>query len=374
LSPRPDPNAVSGVPGWRELVAPYAKANGRRGALELFCTALPFLTLVAGVFLGLNHEIWPALVLVLPPSAFLVRLFIIQHDCGHGSYFKARWANDLLGRIIGIFTLTPYAFWRRDHALHHATSGNLSRRGIGDITTLTVREYLARSAPRRLLYRLHRHPLTLFIVGPAYQFLLLHRIPRGSLARNREGWLSVVGTDATLAAILVAAVLLLGWRPLVVGYLPIAMLAGSIGIWLFYVQHQFESTYWRHEAEWNFETAAFEGCSFYDLPGVLHWLTGHIGFHHIHHLAIKVPSYRLRAAYEAVPAFRQARRLGLRDSFQCWRLALWDEQRGRLVPFRDVRRSPTEIIEAFPDASRHPYADFLGASALSGDAGEPGDG
>lgn len=350
MSSRPDPNIVSGVPGWRELVAPYAKANGRHGILDLFCTALPFLGLVAGVFLGLTHEIWLALVLVLPASAFLVRLFIIQHDCGHGSYFEARWANDLLGRTIGIFTLTPYAFWRRDHAVHHATSGNLSRRGIGDICTLTVREYLARSTPRRLLYRLYRHPLMLFIVGPAYQFLLVHRIPRGSPARNREGWLSVVGTNAALAAILAAVVLLLGWRPLVVGYLPIAMLAGSIGIWLFYVQHQFESTYWHHEAAWNFEAAALEGCSFYDLPGVLRWLTGHIGFHHIHHLAIKVPSYRLRAAHKAVPAFHGARRLGLRESFQCWRLALWDEQRGRLVPFRNVRRSATGI-EAVGDAS-----------------------
>ena len=351
MSSRPDPNAGSDVAAWRQLVAPYAKANGRRGILDLFCTAVPFLTLVAGVFLGLSHEIWPALVLVVPASTFLVRLFIIQHDCGHGSYFEARWANDLLGRTIGILTLTPYGFWRRDHAVHHATSGNLSRRGIGDISTLTVREYLSRSVRRRLLYRLYRHPLTLFIVGPAYQFLLLHRIPRGSLARNREGWLSVVGTNAALATILVAMVLLIGWRPLVVGYLPIAMLAGSIGIWLFYVQHQFESTYWHHEAEWNFEAAALEGCSFYDLPGVLRWLTGHIGFHHIHHLAIKVPSYRLWAAYKAVPAFHRARRLSLRDSFQCWRLALWDEQRGRLVAFRDVRHSAAKIIEAVGDAS-----------------------
>ena len=342
MSPRPDPNVAGGAPGWRELVAPYAKANGRRGVLELLCTALPFLALVAGVFFGLVHKIWPALVLVLPASAFLVRLFIIQHDCGHGSYFNTRWANDLLGRIIGVFTFTPYAFWRRDHAMHHATSSNLSRRGVGDITTLTVREYLARSAPRRLLYRLYRHPLTLFVVGPLYQFLLLHRIPRGSPYRNREGWLSVVGTNAALATILAVTVLLLGWRTVVVGYLPIATLAGSIGIWLFYVQHQFESTYWCHEPEWNFESAAFEGCSFYDLPGVLRWLTGHIGFHHIHHLAIKVPSYRLRAAYEAIPAFRQARRLGLRDSFWCWRLALWDEQRGKLVPFRDLRPRPAE--------------------------------
>jgi acyl-lipid omega-6 desaturase (Delta-12 desaturase) len=335
--PRSDP-AAPGTPGWRELIGPYAKANGRRGVLELLCTALPFFVLVAGVLFGLAHEIWAAMSLVVPAAAFLVRLFTIQHDCGHGSYFPSRRANDLLGCIIGVFTLTPYSFWRRDHAVHHAGSGNLSRRGIGDIATLTVGEYLARSASRRLLYRLYRHPLTLFLVGPAYQFLLVHRIPRGSLRKNREGWISVIGTNAALAAVLGAAMLLVGWRPLVAGYLPIAMLAASIGIWLFYVQHQFEGTYWRQDSEWEFEAAAFEGCSFYDLPGILRWLTGHIGFHHIHHLALKIPGYRLRAAYDAIPAFRRAKRLSLRESLGCWRFALWDEQRRSLVPFSAIRR------------------------------------
>ena len=222
---------------------------------------MPFLALLAGIFLGLAHEIWAALILVLPAAAFLVRLFIIQHDCGHGSYFKARWANNLLGRVIGVLTLTPYAFWRHDHAVHHATSGNLSRRGTGDITTLTIGEYRARSALRRLIYRIYRHPLLLFVIGPAVQFILVHRIPRGSPTRNHKAWLSVLGTNVALAAVAAVIVLLIGWRPLVIGYLPISFLAGSIGIWLFYVQHQFENTYWRKDAEWNFEAAAFEGCS-----------------------------------------------------------------------------------------------------------------
>jgi omega-6 fatty acid desaturase (delta-12 desaturase) len=217
----------------------------------------------------LDHDIWLALVLVLPAAFFLMRLFVIQHDCGHGSYFRSRWVNNFLGRIIGVFTLTPYAFWRDDHTRHHAGSGNLARRGIGDIITLTVGEYHARSPARQLLYRIYRHPLVLFVIGPAYQFLLMHRIPRGSPARNSKKWLSVFGTNATLAVVAVGVIILLGWRPLVIGYLPISLLAGSIGIWLFYDQHQFEDTYWRSSAEWNFEAAAFEGCSFYDLPGIL---------------------------------------------------------------------------------------------------------
>jgi omega-6 fatty acid desaturase (delta-12 desaturase) len=322
--------------GWRELAAPFAKPDGRRGALELLYTAAPFLLLVGAILYGVQQEIWGAVALVLPAAAFLVRLFIIQHDCGHGSYFRSRRANDYLGRIIGVFTLTPYAFWRQDHATHHATSGNLSRRGVGDITTLTVREYLSRPALRRLLYRLYRHPVVLFVIGPAYQFLLVHRLPRGHPLRSRTTWLSVLGTNAVLAAAGAGVVLLLGWRPLVIGYLPISLLAGSIGIWLFYVQHQFEDTYWRNAPQWDFQAAAFEGCSLYDLPAILHWLTGHIGFHHIHHLAIRIPSYRLRAAFDAVPAFRQARRLRLRESFGCAKLALWDERRGRLVRFADI--------------------------------------
>jgi acyl-lipid omega-6 desaturase (Delta-12 desaturase) len=320
--------------GWRELVSQYARADGWRGTFELLSTALPFLLLVAGLFWGLHQGLWEVVFLVVPAAAFLVRLFIIQHDCGHGSFFRSRWANNWLGRFIGVATLTPYAFWKRDHALHHATSGNLDRRGVGDITTLTVREYLARPVLARFFYRLYRNPLVLFVVGPAYQFLIVHRIPRG----NVKSWLSVLGTDAVLAGVVAAVILFLGWRPLVIGYLPVALLAGSIGIWLFYVQHQFADTYWEAAGQWDFEAAAFEGCSLYDLPDFLHWFTGRIGFHHIHHLSIKIPSYRLRAAFDAVPAFQRARRLGIVESFSCARLALWDEARRKLVRFRDVRR------------------------------------
>jgi omega-6 fatty acid desaturase (delta-12 desaturase) len=322
----------------RELVTPYARPDNPRGSRELLYTAIPFLALIAVIFYGLDRGIWWAsLAMVLPAAAFLVRLFIIQHDCGHGSYFKSRWANDLLGRVIGVFTLTPYAFWRRDHSVHHATAGNLARRGVGDITTLTVREYLARPAWDRFFYRVYRHPLVLFVVGPAYQFLILHRIPRGSPAKNRKTWLSIFGTNLALAIIAITVALSLGWRPLVIGYMPVMMLAGSIGIWLFYVQHQFEDTYWEGEQHWDFEVAAFEGCSFYDLPSFLHWLTGHIGFHHIHHFSSRIPSYRLRAAFEGIPALRRAKRLGLLESLKCARLTLWDEERRKLVRFADIR-------------------------------------
>jgi omega-6 fatty acid desaturase (delta-12 desaturase) len=268
-----------------------------------------------------------------------VRLFIIQHDCGHGSFFASRRANDLLGRALGVLTLTPYAFWRRSHAVHHATSGNLSRRGDGDITTLTVREYFAQPRWRRLGYRLYRHPIVLFGIGPAWQFLLRHRIPTGHPVRHARSWASILGTNAALAAVLAGLAVAVGPLPVLLGYLPVMVLAASIGVWLFYVQHQFEDTYWEAEPRWDFYKAALEGCSYYDLPRVLHWITGHIGFHHIHHLSSKVPNYRLRDCFRDNPELHDAKRIGLADSLKCLRLALWDEERRKLVSFREARRA-----------------------------------
>jgi omega-6 fatty acid desaturase (delta-12 desaturase) len=304
---------------------------------QLLNTGLPFLALVAVLFYGAGRCGWAVLPLAVPAAALLVRLFMIQHDCGHGSFFKSRRANDLLGRTLGVLTLTPYAFWRRSHAIHHATSGNLGRRGIGDITTLTVREYLALPAWRRLLYRIYRHPLVLFGVGPTYLFVCRHRIPRGSPFARRQSWASILGTDAAIAAVLFMLVLTVGTRSFLLGYLPMILLASSMGVWLFYIQHQFVDTYWAAEADWDFHTAALQGSSFYDLPGLLHWLTGYIGFHHIHHLSSKVPNYHLRACFEQNPEFREAvKRVTLLDSLRCPRLALWDEEQHALVPFRDA--------------------------------------
>jgi acyl-lipid omega-6 desaturase (Delta-12 desaturase) len=321
---------------WQEIVAPYARANPRRAIAQLLNTGLPFLLLMAALIYGVRSYPWLTLPLALPAIFLLVRLFAIQHDCGHGSFFASRRANDFLGRAIGLVTLTPYAFWRNAHAIHHATSGNLDRRGTGDITMLTVREYLALSLSRRLVYRAYRHPLVLFGLGPIYLFVAKNRVPTANPLRHRKIWSSILGTNSALAAIILLMVLTVGGRAFLLAYLPVILLAASTGIWLFYIQHQFEHAYWAPGADWDFHEAALEGSSFYDLPAALHWLTGYIGFHHIHHVCSKIPNYRLRDCFNQNPEFRDARRLTLLDSLKCLRLSLWDEKRQLLVSFRQA--------------------------------------
>ncbi len=322
---------------WRTMVAPYLKPDGRRASIQLLNTGLPFLAAMAAILFGIDRGVWWVLLLV-PAAAFLVvRLFMFQHDCGHGSFFPSRWMNNLLGGVLGVFTLTPYASWRGDHAIHHASAGNLDRRGIGDVTTLTLEEYLALTPRRRLGYRLYRHPLVMFGLGPTWLFLISQRIPVGNPRRRWRDWLSVLGTDAALLGGATLLVVLLGPLPLLLGWLPVVLMAATIGIWLFYVQHQFEDAYWQPKPSWDFAAAAVQGSSFYDLPWPLHWLTGNIGFHHIHHLSSRIPNYRLRACHEANPELQTAPRLSLRQSIRCTRLALWDTQRRKLVSFRSIR-------------------------------------
>lgn len=319
---------------WRGLVRPYARASTRRSLVQLATTATLFLATTIGLLYGLRHEVWAAFLLTVPAAAFLVRLFIIQHDCGHGAFFKGRWANTVLGSVLGVVTLTPYIFWRDRHARHHATSGNLDRRGVGDITTLTVREYRALPPWPRLMYRLYRHPLVMFGIGPVYVFILRHRVPTGHPLREYRTWLSVLGTNAGVAAALLVMWQTAGFATFLLGYAPIFLIAASAGVWLFYVQHQFEHAHWERQSRWKFHVAALEGCSFYDLPRVLHWLTGHIGLHHIHHLSSRIPNYRLQECYDQNPEFQRVRRLSLRASLKCARLALWDEERRELISFR----------------------------------------
>jgi acyl-lipid omega-6 desaturase (Delta-12 desaturase) len=332
------PVAFHPTRSWREIVAPYARANHRRAVVQLLNTGLPFLLLMAALIYGAGSYPWLIFPLALPAVFLLVRLFIIQHDCGHGSFFASRQANDLLGRMLGVLTLTPYVFWRRSHAIHHASSGKLDRRGAGDITTLTVHEYRSLSLWRRFLYRAYRHPLVLFGLGPFYLFVIRNRIPTGSPIRQRKVWGSILGTNAALGAIVILMVLTVGGRTFLLAYLPVILLAASTGMWLFYIQHQFEHVYWANGSDWDFHRAALEGSSFYDLPTILHWLTGHIGFHHIHHVCSKIPNYRLRECFDQNPEFRDIRRLTLLDSLKCARLALWDEERQLLVPFRRTSR------------------------------------
>lgn len=322
---------------WRKLLAPYSRPDSRRAAIQLLNTCLPLLASAAALFYGLDHGIWSAALFAVPTALFLVRLFVLQHDCGHGSFFKSGRLNNACGRIMSVMTLIPYNSWRRDHATHHATAGNLDRRGTGDITTLTVREYLSRPAWQKLLYRLYRHPLVIFGIGTAYILLVRYRVPTGRRLFDWSHWSSILGTDAAAGAGAAVMAVLVGPLTFLAAWGTVLLLGTAIGVWFFYVQHQFEDAYWEHTAQWDFHDAALAGSSYYDLPRPLHWLTGSIGFHHIHHLAGKIPNYRLRACFEQNPELCHAKRVTLWDSVKSVRLKLWDEEQRKLVPFRRQR-------------------------------------
>jgi omega-6 fatty acid desaturase (delta-12 desaturase) len=301
-------------------------------------TAIPFAAIFALSWASLMISPWIAVALSLLNAAFVVRLFMIQHDCGHGSLFRSRAVNDWIGRIIGVLTLTPYDAWRKTHAIHHATTGNLDRRGIGDIPTLTVAEYRSRSLVRRMSYRLVRNPVILFGLIPFYSFFLRNRIPAKVLRFSPRYWASVLYTDAAIFLVLGLLYLLGGVPVLLFVYLPMILLAASFGMWLFYVQHQFEETSWDPDTDWTVMDAAFHGSSHYVLPPVLTWVTGNIGAHHVHHLASRIPFYRLPEVLRDHPDLDDAGRLTFRESLGCARLALWDERERRLVSFAEARK------------------------------------
>ena len=291
------------------------------------------------MLLSLSWSYWLCLLLAVPAAGFLVRLFMIQHDCGHGSFFRRRRANDWLGRVLGVLTLTPYGYWRRTHAMHHATSGHLDRRGTGDIDTLTVREYQSLPVWRRAFYRVTRHPIVVLGVGPFYLFVLKHRLPVRLMNAGRDPWISVMSTNLAIAVVVGLLVAVLGVRDFLLVQAPITLLASSAGVWLFYVQHQFEDTYWERGGDWNLHAGALHGSSHYDLPPVLRWFTANIGIHHVHHLCSRIPSYRLGEALREHPELREVSRLTLKESVRCLGLALWDEDKRRLVSFREARAS-----------------------------------
>jgi len=308
--------------------------------LELAVTFIPFAAIFVMSWAALSISPWISVALSLANAAFVVRLFMIQHDCGHGAFFNTRRWNDWTGRLIGLMTLTPYNVWRRNHAIHHATTGNLGRRGTGDIPTLTVAEYRAKPLFRRALYRLVRHPLVLFGIAPFYTFFLQNRIPVGLVRSGWRYWASALGTDAAILALLVSLYLLGGVPVLLFVYLPMMLLAASTGMWLFYVQHQFEETSWDGDTDWLVQDAAFHGSSHYVLPPALRWITANIGVHHVHHLASRIPFYRLPEVLKDHPELAGVGRITLRDSIGCARLALWDEAGRRLVSFAEARQMP----------------------------------
>jgi acyl-lipid omega-6 desaturase (Delta-12 desaturase) len=324
---------------WTQKLAHYRQTNRARSTIEIVITIVPLVALWALMWATLDLGYWICLLLAVPAAGFLVRLFMIQHDCGHGAFFRHRLANDWVGRVIGVLTLTPYDFWRQAHAVHHASSGNLDRRGLGDVTTLTVREYLALSFWGRLRYRLYRHPIVMFVIGPTYLFVLRQRLPIGMLRGNGwRPWLSTMATNCAIALITAVLIWFVGIGPLLLVHLPITLISGSIGVWLFYVQHQFDPTFWAREGEWTLHQAALYGSSYYDLPVILRWFTANIGVHHVHHLCSRIPYYRLPKALRDYPELKGVSRLTLLQSFRCVRLVLWDESGRRLITFRDMAR------------------------------------
>jgi len=335
-SDRPSPSIarMQKLPG---NLSQFRDPDPRRSSVEIVITAVPLVALWIATWGLLDLGYWLSLLLAVPAAGFLVRLFMIQHDCSHGALFRSRRANDWVGRIIGVFTLTPYDYWRQTHAEHHAGAGNLDRRGMGDIYTMTVREYASLGRCRRLMYRLYRHPVTLFGVGPIYLFLFQHRVPCGMMRRGWWPWITTMATNAVIVALSGLLIWLIGLGAFVAVHLPIVILAASVGVWLFYVQHQFEDTYWKSSETWTHPQASLSGSSFYDLPAPLRWLTANIGVHHVHHLNSRIPFYRLTDVLQANPELRSVGRLTLARSFGCVRLALWDESRNRLVSFREMR-------------------------------------
>jgi omega-6 fatty acid desaturase (delta-12 desaturase) len=283
---------------------------------------------------SLRYGYWLTLLLAFPAAGFMVRMFIIFHDCCHGSFFKSRQANAIVGNIMGVLTLTPYDHWKHSHAVHHATAGDLDRRGTGDVLTLTLKEYLELPWYRKVGYRIMRNPLILFTIGSLLVFVIGHRFYSPKSGKREKA--SVLWTNLALAGVVVLLCWLVGWQAFLQVELPILFIACSAGVWLFYVQHNFDQTYWERHEKWEFFKAGMEGSSFYKLPAVLNWFTGNIGFHHIHHLGPRIPNYKLPVAHRENPIFH-VRPLTIARSLKSLRYRLWDEERKMLVGFNVLR-------------------------------------
>ena len=335
ISQSPEGSARTDAADWKQIVAKYQKPSAPRAAWQIVNTVVPYALLWFLMYYTLAVSWWLTAPLAILSGAFLVRAFIIFHDCGHGSFFKSRRANNVWGFLCGILTFTPYYHWRWEHSLHHATSGDLDRRGTGDVWTLTVQEYLESSRWQRFAYRLARNPIVLFVLAPLFLFLVKHRLPKARAStreRHSVYWmnLAILGVAAVMVAIF-------GLKAYLLIQLTALMVAGSAGVWLFYVQHQFEGVYWERRDDWDYAAAALQGSSFYKLPRVLQWFSGTIGFHHIHHLSPRIPNYNLEKCHQANPLFQTVKPVTFFSSFRSLTFRLWDEPRRKLVGYRYLR-------------------------------------
>jgi omega-6 fatty acid desaturase (delta-12 desaturase) len=319
------------------MLSAYAQPRLGRSLLELATSVVPYLGLTVVMYLTLGVSALLTLALAVPTAGFLVRTFVVFHDCAHGSLFASKRANNYVGRVMGLLILAPFRRWRHDHAVHHATSGDIERRGVGDVITLTVEEYQSRSRRGRLAYRLIRNPVVMFGLGPVIAMIVGPRVPtRAQRPRLRH---SVVGTDVALVVVVGALCWLIGWKSFVAIWAPAALLAGSVGIWLFYVQHQFEDAYWQSSADWSYAEAALQGSSYLRMPRLLQFFTGNIGLHHVHHLNARIPNYNLQRAHDENPALQDVPTISLCDGIRAVRLKLWDGRRRKLVTFAQAREA-----------------------------------
>ena len=326
---------------WSSRLNEFKKSDNPRAVFEIAVTVIPLALLWFGMWKALQAGSLTGylayVVQLLLAAGMIIRLFILQHDCGHGSLFSSKKTNDRVGRVLGVFTYTPYSYWRYLHAAHHSTNGDLDRRGLGDIDTYTVSEYNELSTLKKLQYRIYRNPFVMFVIGPFYMFILRHRLPI-CLMHDRTAWISAMTTNVAILVVALALISVVGLKTFLLIQIPVVTLGAAIGVWLFYVQHQYESTYWDKKPEWNHENAALQGSSYYDLPQPFMWITGNIGIHHVHHLSSRIPFYKLPKVLKTHPELKEIGRLKFVESLKCIHLALWDDAARQLISFKDARQ------------------------------------
>ena len=322
-------------PSWMEVVSKYNFSDPLKSWWQLINSVIPYLALWAAMIWSLHISYWITILLSVFAAGFLVRIFIIFHDCGHGSFFKSQRLNRTVGVILGLMTFTPYHKWHHDHKEHHATVGNLDKRGTGDVKTLTIEEFMKRSKWNQFRYRIYRHPIFLFGIAPFLVFVFQNRLTKKNMNLKEKWYLHL--TNLALVVAILLSMWAIGWKAYLLIQLPVLYIAAIHGLWLFYVQHQYENVVWKRSNEWNYKDIALEGSSYFRLPKILQWFTGNIGFHHIHHLGPRIPNYKLPICYRENPIFQTVQPITFFSSLRSLKLRLWDEKRNKLVGFSAIR-------------------------------------